>query len=142
MATIRELVLGRLRRWRMTTIFGDPGSTEPSFLRDLPEDFRYVLGLQEAAVVGMADAHAQVTGTPTLVALHSTAGLGHATGAILNAARNKTPLVITAAADDTAEPDPLLAHAAVKWAGTATRAEDVPAALARARLIADTPPRG
>lgn len=162
MATIRELVLGQLRRWRMTTIFATPGSTELSFLRDLPEDFRHVLGLQEAAVVGMADAHAQVTGTPTLVDLHTAAGLGNAMGAIVNAACNKSPLVITVGGEKTERPDtgdmgrspiPLetlladvnataLARPAVKWTCAPPRAEDVPAALARARLIADTPPRG
>ncbi|GIG69146.1 benzoylformate decarboxylase [Phytomonospora endophytica] len=142
MATIRELVLGQLRRWRMTTIFGDPGSTEASFAHDLPADFRYVLGLQEAVVVGMADAHAQVTGTPTLVNLHGTAGLGDAMGAIVNAARNKSPLVITAGGEGTPHSEPLFAPTAVKWVHEPHRAEDVPAALARARLIADTPPRG
>jgi len=162
MATIRELVLGQLRRWRMTTVFGDPGSAELSCLRDLPEDFRHILGLQEAAVVGMADAHAQVTGIPALVNLHTTAGLGNAMGAIVNAACNKTPMVITAVGEKTERPDtgdmgrppiPLdtlmadlnataLARPAVKWAYAPPRAEDVPAALARARLIAETPPCG
>ncbi|GLZ79888.1 benzoylformate decarboxylase [Actinorhabdospora filicis] len=152
MATIREVVFDQLRAWGMTTVYGNPGSTELSFLRDFPADFRYILGLQEAAVVGMADAHAQVTARPTLVNLHTAAGLGNAMGAIINAAANKTPLVITAGqqtramitlealltnVDATTLPRP-----AVKWSFEPPRAADVPAALARARLIADTPPRG
>ena len=36
----------------MTTIFGNPGSTELPMLGHFPDDFRYVLGLQEAVVVG------------------------------------------------------------------------------------------
>lgn len=152
MATIREVVFDQLRAWGMTTVFGNPGSTELPFLRDFPADFRYILGLQEAAVVAMADAHAQVTGVPALVNLHTAAGLGNAMGAIVNAAANKSPLVITAGqqmramitlealltnVDATTLPRP-----AVKWSYEPPRAEDVPAALARARLIADTPPRG
>ena len=31
-------------------------------LAEFPDDFRYVLGLQEAAVVGMADGYAQASG--------------------------------------------------------------------------------
>ena len=51
--------------WRergMTTMFGNPGSTELPMLADFPEDFRYVLGLQEAVAVGMADGFAQASG--------------------------------------------------------------------------------
>ena len=48
----------------MTTIFGNPGSTELPMLADFPEDFTYVLGLQELVVVGMADGYAQASGPP------------------------------------------------------------------------------
>ena len=59
MATVREATFDLLRRLRMTTVFGNPGSTELPFLKDFPEDFRYVLGLQEATVLGMAEGFAQ-----------------------------------------------------------------------------------
>src|SRR5215208_4350894 len=81
----------------MTTMFGNPGSTELPMLHDFPEDFRYVLGLQEAVVVGMADGYAQASGKPTLVNLHTAPGVGNAMGAIFNAQANKSPLVITRA---------------------------------------------
>src|SRR6186997_1911128 len=77
----------------MTTMFGNPGSTELPMLHGFPEDFTYVLGLQEAAVVGMADGFAQASGRPTLVNLHTAPGVGNAMGAIFNAHANKTPLV-------------------------------------------------
>ncbi len=80
----------------MTTIFGNPGSTELPFFREFPDDFRYVLGLQESVVVGMADGYAQATRNAALVNLHSAAGVGHAMGNIFTAYRNRTPLVITA----------------------------------------------
>src|SRR5947209_13984517 len=80
----------------MTTIFGNPGSTELPMLRDFPADFTYVLGLQELVVVGMADGFAQATGRPTHVNLHTAPGVGNAVGGIFNAQANKAPLVITA----------------------------------------------
>ena len=69
MATVREATLELLRRLGMTTVFGNPGSTELPFLKDFPEDFRYVLGLQEATVLGMAEGFAQGTGQAALINL-------------------------------------------------------------------------
>jgi benzoylformate decarboxylase len=80
----------------MTTIFGNPGSTELPLFADFPEDFRYVLGLQESVVVSMADGFAQATRNAAFINLHSSAGTGHALGSIFTAYRNQTPLVITA----------------------------------------------
>ncbi|MDT8265441.1 thiamine pyrophosphate-binding protein, partial [Roseomonas sp. DSM 102946] len=57
--TVRQAVLDLLRDLGMTTVFGNPGSTELGLLDRWPADFRYVLGLQEASVVGMADGHAR-----------------------------------------------------------------------------------
>ena len=77
-------------------MFGNPGSTELPMLHSYPDDFEYVLGLQEAVVVGMADGYAQASGKPTLVNLHTAPGVGNAVGAMFNAQANKSPLVITA----------------------------------------------
>ena len=96
MKTVREAVYEMLAEREMTTVFGNPGSTELPFLADFPGDFRYVLGLQEAVAVGMADGYAQAAGRPTLVNLHTAPGVGNAMGAIFNAQANKAPLVITA----------------------------------------------
>src|SRR5215207_5586097 len=94
--SVREAVIDLLRGLEMTTVFGNPGSTELPFLDRWPEDFRYVLGLQEASVVGMADGYARATGQAAFCNLHSAAGVGHALGNIYNAYRNQTPLVISA----------------------------------------------
>jgi benzoylformate decarboxylase len=75
-ATVRDATFELLRSRGITTIFGNPGSTELPMLKDFPSDFRYVLGLQESAVVGMADGFAQVTGRPSLVNLHTTPASG------------------------------------------------------------------
>ena len=81
---VREAVFDLLRSRGMTTIFGNPGSTELPMLTGYPEDFRYVLGLQEIVAVGMADGFAQASGrvrrhTPTTIILkpESGASAGH-----------------------------------------------------------------
>jgi benzoylformate decarboxylase len=150
--TVRETFIEQLRTLGMTSVFGNPGSTELPMFRDFPDDFRYVLGLQEAVVVGMADGYAQATHNAALVNLHSAAGVGHAMGNIFTAWKNRTPLVITAGqqarsmlvgepflfADQAIElPKPY-----VKWSCEPARAQDVPAALARGYHLAMAPPRG
>src|SRR4029434_2986629 len=94
--TVRAVVLNLLRAFGITTIFGNPGSTELPLFRDFPKDFRYILGLQEAVVVGLADGYAQATRNAAFVNLHSAVGVGHAMGNIFTAYRNRTALVITA----------------------------------------------
>src|SRR5688572_27597331 len=96
MASVREAAYDLFREHGMTTIFGNPGSTELPMLAEFPDDFNYVLGLQEAAVVGMADGYAQASGKTTHVNLHTAPGVGNAMGAIFNAQANKSPLLVTA----------------------------------------------
>jgi benzoylformate decarboxylase len=152
MSTVREAVFELLRKRGMTTIFGNPGSTELPFLTEFPEDFRYVLGLQEATVVGLADGYAQASGQTTLVNLHTAPGVGNAMGAIFNAQANKSPLLITAGqqhrslmtlqANLTNRDATRMPHPLVKWSYEPPRAEDVPHAFARAIHMASLPPRG
>jgi benzoylformate decarboxylase len=150
--TVREAVYSLLREFRLTTVFGNPGSTELPMFRDFPADFRYVLGLQESVVVAMADGFAQGGGNAALVNLHSAIGVGHALGSIFTAYKNQTPLVITAGQQARSilpfEPFLYSEQAAqlpkpyVKWSSEPARAGDVPAALARAYYAAMQPPRG
>src|SRR5436305_3164460 len=152
MTTVREATYALLRGRGMTTIFGNPGSTELPFLARFPDDFTYVLGLQEAVVVGMADGFAQASGRPVLVNLHTAPGVGNAMGAIFNAQANKAPLVVTAGqqsrslmtmqANLTNRDAARMPHPLVKWSYEPPRAEDVPHALARATHMAELPPRG
>ncbi len=151
-STVRDTTIALLRSLGITTIFGNPGSTELPFFKNWPGDFRYILGLQEAAVVAMADAYAQATHNAAFVNLHSAAGLGNALGSIFTASRNQAPLVIAAGqqtramlpsepflgAKDAAEfPKP---H--IKWSCEPARAQDVPTALARAYYLAMQKPCG
>jgi benzoylformate decarboxylase len=150
--SVREATRVLMRRFGMTTVFGNPGSTELKFLKDWPSDFRYVMGLQEHCVVAMADAYALLTRNAAFVSLHSAGGVGNAMGAVFTAYRNRAPLVILAgqqtramlanepflfAADATMLPRPY-----VKWAYEPARAEDVPAAIARAYYVAMERPCG
>ncbi|HEY6916358.1 MAG TPA: thiamine pyrophosphate-binding protein, partial [Allosphingosinicella sp.] len=52
--TVKQATLDLLRGFGIRKVFGNPGSTELPFLSDWPDDIDYVLGLQEASVVGMA----------------------------------------------------------------------------------------
>jgi benzoylformate decarboxylase len=150
--TVWDATYDLLRALKLTTIFGNPGSTEQPFLKNFPSDFQYILGLQEASVVAMADGFAQATRRPALVNLHTSAGTGNSMGNIMTAFLNKTPLIITAG-QQTREMllcEPMLANRDetmlprpyVKWAYQPARAEDVPGAIMRAYASALQPPAG
>ncbi len=152
MASVREAVYELLRDQGLTTVFGNPGSTELPFLAALPPDFRYVLGLQEASVVAMAEGYARARRAPALVNLHTAPGVGHALGALFNARQDHAPLVVLAGQQARAQitieanltlRDPVrLAEPYLKWAFEPPRAADVPHALARAIATAQAPPAG
>lgn len=151
MATVREVTIDLLRELGLTTVFGNPGSTELPFLKSFPEDFSYVLGLQEATVLAMAEGFARATGNAALVNLHTAAGLGNAMGAMVTAHHDKTPLVVTAGQQDRRHValEPLLggslvelARPYVKRSHEPLRAEDVPREILRAYHTAMQPPRG
>src|SRR5689334_3788563 len=152
MATVKDATYELLRAHGIDTIFGNPGSTELPMLAGFPGDFRYVLGLQESVVVGMADGFAQASGKPGFVNLHTAPGMGNAMGGIFNAQANHSPLVITAGqqarslmtlqANLTNRDAVRMPHPLVKWSYEPPRAQDVPHALARAIHLAALPPKG
>jgi benzoylformate decarboxylase len=94
--TVHDATYDLLRKRGITTVFGNPGSTEQTFLQGFPEDFTYVLALQEASALAMVDGFAQGTGKPALVNLHTAAGTGNAMGSLVAAYRANTPLIVTA----------------------------------------------
>jgi benzoylformate decarboxylase len=93
--TVRDVTHDVMRALGLTTTFGNPGSTELPFLTGWPADFRYVLALQEASAVGMADGFAQGTGRAAHVNLHTGPGLGNALGNLETAFYNRAPLVVS-----------------------------------------------
>src|SRR5271154_4440289 len=150
--TIWDVTYDLLRELGLTTVFGNPGSTEQTFLKNFPGDFDYILGLQEASVLAMADGFAQSTGKPALVNLHTAAGTGNAMGSLIAAYKSNTPLIVTAGQQTRemvlCEPyltntnEALLPRPWAKWVYQPKRAEDVPAAFMRAYAVALQPPAG
>lgn len=150
--TVKQATLDLLRAFNIAKVFGNPGSTELPFLSDWPDDIDYVLGLQESSVVAMADGYAQATRNAAFVNLHSAAGVGNALGTIYTAHRNQTPMVITAGQQARsilplqaflyAERASEFPRPYVKFSVEPARAEDVPAAIARAYYVAMQPPCG
>lgn len=150
--TVREATLDVLRQLGLTTVFSNPSHTEMKLFDEWPDDFRFICGLQEASIVGMADGHAQATGEPALVVINGGPGLGNAMGSVYTAANAHTPMVIIGgqqarklllgepfldARGATELPKP---H--IKWAGEPARPADVPALIEKAYHISRQSPRG
>ena len=152
MGTIREATYDLLRRQGITKVFGNPGSNELQFLKDFPEDFEYILGLHEGAVMAMADGYAQASGQVPLVSLHSAAGTGTSMGVLANTAVSKSPVVVLSgqqlrelvgqdimvASHDAAQlPKPLS-----KFSVEPLSAQDVVRSLSQAIHLANLHPKG
>ncbi len=149
----RSAFIELLKAEGVTQMFGNPGTTELPImhaLTDYPE-MGYVLGLQEAIVVAMADGYARASGKLAACNVHVAPGLGNAIGALYTAFVSGTPLIVTAGQQEQGhglmEPllyAPLLPIAApvVKWAAEVTRLADLPRILHRAAKVALTPPTG
>jgi benzoylformate decarboxylase len=150
--TVREATLDVLRQLGLTTVFSNPSHTEMKLFESWPDDFRFVMGLQEAPVVSMADGYAQATGTPSFVIINGGPGLGNAMGSVYTAASAHTPMVILGgqqarklllgepflkARDATQLPQPY-----IKWSSEPARPQDVPDLLVKAYHIAAQAPRG
>jgi len=153
MPRARDILLDILRDEGVTHIFGNPGSTEMPLMDALVDapDLTYVLGLQEATAVGMADGWALASGKVGFVNLHAMGGLGNAMGVLVASRASETPLVVTAGQQDTRHlmTEPWLsgdlvglASPIAKWAREVRRADDVGPALRRAFALARTPPCG
>jgi benzoylformate decarboxylase len=153
MSTAREVLLEVLRSEGVEHIFGNPGSTELPLIDALStvDDIRYVLALQEATAVAMADGYAQVTRRPALLNLHTSAGLGNAIGNLTNAQANRTPLVVTAGQQDYGhiEADPVLsgdlvglARPIARWSHEVRTPRELGTILRRAFKDAAVAPKG
>ena len=151
--TGRSAFLALLKDEGVSHLFGNPGTTElpvMDALKDHP-DMNYVLGLQEALVVAMADGFSRASGKLVACNVHVAPGLGNAMGSLYNAKFTGTPMILTAGQQEIGhgltEPllyDPLvpIAEPMVKWAVEVHRLEDLPMIVRRAAKIATTPPTG
>src|SRR5262245_46290221 len=149
---VAAVLMEILRAAGVRYLFGNPGTTELPFLDALPDSgLEYVLGLQEATAVAAADGYAQASGQVGVVNVHVAPGLANSLSIVHNAARSKTPLLVTAGQQDTRflMDEPILAGDLVrmaeqftKWSYEIRRAEEAPVALRRALQVALTPPTG
>jgi benzoylformate decarboxylase len=149
----KYVVMEQLRAEGVRYIFGNPGTTESPFLHALEAypDLTYILALQEAVALGMADGYARASGRPAVVNLHISAGLANALSLLYNAHRGGTPLIVTAGQSDTRllQQEPVLsadlvamAQQFTKWSTEVLHAADLPLVLRRAFKVAQEPPTG
>src|ERR1700744_2307192 len=141
-ASVRDATFEGMRSRGMTTIFGNPGSTEIPFLVDVPDDIEFVMGLHEGAVVGMATGYALARDRPSFVNLHTAPGLGNAVNALANARDVQAPLVVVVGQQDRRQLslNPFLTGRALErvagdypvWSHFPPRPQDVPGVIARA----------
>ena len=149
----KRAFLELLKQEGVEYLFGNPGTTELPLMDALAveNELRYVLALQEASVIGMADGYAQASGKLAVVNLHVTPGLGNAMGMLYDAQKAGSPILVTAGQHDqdfnTTEPIlwadlPPIARPLVKWSAEVHRLADLPRLLHRAAKTALAPPSG
>src|SRR3989454_5791467 len=149
----KRAFLELLKQEGVEVLFGNPGTTELPLMDAFAteNELRYVLGLQEAAVMAMADGYAQATGKLTVANSHVAPGLGNAMGMLYDAQKAASPILVTAGQQDTdllaTEPIlsadlPTLARPFVKWAAEVHRLADLPRLVHRPAKTALAPPTG
>ena len=149
----RRAFLELLKQEGVEIVFGNPGTTELALMDAfaVERDIRYVLGLQEAALMAMADGYAQASGKLGVLNLHVAPGLGNAMGMLYDAMKANSPVLVTAGQQDleyvVTEPVltadlPTIARPFVKWAAEVQRLEDLPRYVHRAVKTALAPPMG
>ena len=149
----KRAFLDLLKQEGVEYLFGNPGTTELPLMDAFAteNDIHYILGLQEAAVMSMADGYAQASGKLAVVNLHVTPGLGNAMGMLYDAQKAGAPILVTAGQHEqtftATEPIlwadlPTIARPLVKWSSEVTRLVDLPRLLHRACKTALAPPTG
>src|SRR6266566_9653555 len=135
-------------------IFGLPGTSGQEFIGTIAdqEKIRFVLAMHETCVVAMADGHARVTGRPQLAQVSTLPGSCNAVGALYDAYRDRSPVIVTSTNVDTrivgrdshTEGKDLveMTKQFTKWSCEVHRADRIPEILNRAFKVASTPPTG
>ncbi|WP_428485901.1 thiamine pyrophosphate-binding protein [Rhodopila sp.] len=149
----KTALLELLKQEGVRVMFGNPGTTELPLMDAFAaeQDLRYVLALQEAPAMSMADGYAQASGNIVAVNLHAAPGLGNAMGMLYDAQKAGSPILVTAGQHEQrfnfTEPLlwadlPALARPLVKWSEEVRRLADLPRAIHRAVKTALAPPMG
>ncbi len=147
-------LLAQLQADGLTTVFGNPGSSEEALLDEIGRTpaIRYILGLQEAALALMASGYAMATHRPTVLQLHCSVGVGNTLGSLYHAFRKQRAPLVVIAGEASVAADALDAHMALdlvtfarpvtKYAARAIHSGSVLRLLRRCIKIAATPPFG
>jgi benzoylformate decarboxylase len=149
----KRAFLELLKQEGVEIVFGNPGTTELPLMDAfaVENEIKYILGLQEAALMSMADGYAQASGKLAVLNFHVAPGLGNAMGMLYDARKAAAPILVTAGQQDTdylaTEPIlsadlPTLARPFVKWAAEVHRLADLPRLVHRAAKTALAPPTG
>ncbi len=149
----KRAFLDLLKQEGVEVMFGNPGTTELPLMDAFAteNELRYLLGLQEAAVMAMADGYAQASGKLAVVNLHVAPGLGNAMGMLYDAQKAGSPILVTAGQHEqtfnATEPIlwadlPTIARPLVKWSSEVHRLADLPRLVHRAAKTALAPPTG
>jgi benzoylformate decarboxylase len=149
----KQAFLEILKQEGVSLMFGNPGTTELPLMDGLAREpsIRYVLALQEAVAIAMADGYAQASGGLAAVNVHIAPGLGNAMGMLYDAQKAGAPMLLTAGQHDQSftvtEPIlwadlPPVARPFVKWATEVRRLEDLPRLVRRATKTALAHPTG
>jgi len=149
----KTALLELLKQEGVRIVFGNPGTTELPLMDAFAaeRELRYVLALQEAPAMGMADGYAQASGQLACVNLHAAPGLGNAMGMLYDAQKAGAPIIVTAGQHEQrfnfTEPLlwadlPVIARPFVKWSEEVRRLADLPRAIHRAAKTALAPPTG
>ena len=149
----KTALLELLKQEGVRVMFGNPGTTELPLMDAFAaeQELRYVLALQEAPAMGMADGYAQASGALSVVNLHVAPGLGNAMGMLYDAQKAGAPILVTAGQHEQrfnfTEPLlwadlPTIARPFVKWSAEVRQLSDLPRAIHRAAKTALAPPTG
>ncbi len=133
-------------------VFGNPGTTETTFLAALAEsDITYLLAVHESSAVGIAAGYALITGAPSVVSLHTYPGLANGMFNLRNALMSGIPLLVVNGTEDSrflihnpplGGPNTELASTATKYQYEARSIDEVAIALQRCYLQAAIQPTG
>jgi benzoylformate decarboxylase len=147
-----ELIQDFLETYEIPYVFGNPGTTETTFLAAVAEsNATYVLSLHESSAVGIAAGYALITGKPSIVSLHTYPGLANGMFNMRNALMSGVPLLVINGQQDSrflihdpvlGAPNTRLAETATKYAYEVTRTDDLAIALQRCYLHARLQPTG
>src|SRR2546426_5410817 len=98
----KQAFLELLKQEGVSVMFGNPGTTELPLMDGLAREpaIHYVLALQEAVAIAMADGYAQASGGLAAAHVHVSPGLGNPMGMLYDAMKSGAPLLLTAGQHD------------------------------------------